>query len=112
MIIDKVNALHYLWGNNCDSWVLNDTPELSIKLESMPPGTKEMLHYHEKAQQFFFILKGTASFYSDDKKHILAPQQGITVLPDQKHFIANETDGVLEFLVISQPSTHNDRIIL
>ena len=110
MIIDKVNALHYLWGNNCDSWVFNDTPNLSVKLESMPPGTKEMLHYHEKAQQFFFILKGSATFYLTNQKYSLTAQQGISVKPGQQHFIANETGEVLEFLVISQPSTNNDRI--
>lgn len=110
MIIDKTNALHYLWGNNCDSWVLNDTSGLSVKLESMPPNTKELLHYHEQAQQFFFIIKGTAAFYIDAQKHNLNALQGITVQSGFQHFIANESEETLEFLVISQPSTNNDRI--
>jgi mannose-6-phosphate isomerase-like protein (cupin superfamily) len=109
-IIDKQSAIHYQWGNNCDSWILVDTPSLSIKQEKMPGNTKETLHFHSEAQQFFFILKGTATFYYDDKKEIINEQQGIHIIPMTKHFIANETSVALEFLVVSQPHTNNDRI--
>jgi len=52
---------HYQWGDGCDGWNLVDEPTLSVKKERMPPGTTEALHYHENAQQFFFILKGYES---------------------------------------------------
>lgn len=108
-MINKTNAAQYLWGNNCDSWVLAETNELSVKQENMPPGTKEKLHFHEKAQQFFFVLKGTVTFYVDEKKEILNEQQGLLIHKNSNHFIANETTEALQFLVISQPSTDNDR---
>ena len=108
-IIDKQNAEHYFWGNNCDSWVLADTQGLSVKQESMPSGTLESLHFHSNAQQFFFILRGTATFYVEDSKKIVNEQQGLLISPKTKHYIANETNETLDFLVISQPSTHNDR---
>lgn len=106
----KKTAAHYLWGNSCDSWVLAETDLLSIKQENMPPGTKEILHFHKKAQQFFFVLKGTATFYIDEKRVSLEEQQGLLINKNSKHFIANETTEPLHFLVISQPSTNNDRI--
>lgn len=109
---DKASAPHYNWGNNCDSWILNDSTGLSVKQELMPPGTKEQLHYHKEASQFFFIIKEMAVFYIDDIKYTVDEHQGITIQPGEKHFIANEKDDVLEFLVISQPSTNNDRITL
>jgi mannose-6-phosphate isomerase-like protein (cupin superfamily) len=109
-IIDKQNANHYLWGNNCDSWVLADTEGLSVKQESMPSYTKEQLHFHTQAQQFFYILKGIATFYVDNEKVIVSEQKGLLVSAKTKHYIANETTQTLEFLVISQPSTNNDRI--
>lgn len=56
-IIDKQTAEHYLWGDHCDSWILTDTDRLSIKQESMPGGTKENLHFHIHAQQFFLYSK-------------------------------------------------------
>ncbi|WPO78349.1 cupin domain-containing protein [Flavobacterium sp. KACC 22761] len=108
-IIDKQTTEHYVWGENCDSWVLADTAGLSIKQESMPPSTREKLHFHTEAQQFFFILKGTATFYLAKNKTIVTEQKGILVQPKTKHYIANETSEQLEFLVISQPTTNNDR---
>jgi mannose-6-phosphate isomerase-like protein (cupin superfamily) len=111
-IIDKETAEHYTWGNNCDSWVLANTDGLSIKQESMPGNTREQLHFHNHAQQFFFILNGFATFYIDDNKIIVHPQKGLLINPKTKHYIANETQYQLDFLVISQPTTNNDRITI
>jgi mannose-6-phosphate isomerase-like protein (cupin superfamily) len=111
-IIDKAQAAHYLWGNNCDSWILVNTDELSIKQESMPSGAKEKLHFHKHAQQFFFVLKGVASFYVGHQKVIVGEQKGLHILPKTEHYIANETNETIAFLVISQPNTNNDRIVV
>src|ERR1700748_1341488 len=54
---------HYLWGEQCDGWTLVDTPGMSVKMERMPPHTAEQQHFHQFARQFFFILKGRATFY-------------------------------------------------
>jgi mannose-6-phosphate isomerase-like protein (cupin superfamily) len=51
---------HYKWGDDCHGWNFVDTDTLSVKQELMPPDTAEQLHYHEKATQIFFILKGRA----------------------------------------------------
>jgi mannose-6-phosphate isomerase-like protein (cupin superfamily) len=111
-IIDKETAEHYTWGNNCDSWVLANTEGLSVKQESMPIGAKEQLHFHNHAQQFFFILKGTATFYVEDDTIMVQEQKGLLIKPKAKHYIANETHEQLDFLVISQPTTNNDRITI
>lgn len=108
-IIDKQVTEHYVWGNNCDSWILADTNGLSVKQESMPSGAKEKLHFHSYAQQFFFILKGSATFYLEHRKLIANEQQGLLIQPKTKHFIANETNERLDFIVVSQPTTNNDR---
>lgn len=111
-VINKHNAEKYIWGNNCSSWVLNDDTQLSIKQELMPPGTKEQLHFHERATQFFYVLKGKATFFCEDKTFDVDANEGLSVQVNQKHFIANEGNETLEFLVISQPTTTNDRINL
>jgi mannose-6-phosphate isomerase-like protein (cupin superfamily) len=110
MIHSKENSEHYIWGNGCDSWVLRDDRNLSVKQEKMPSGASENLHFHEYAEQFFFILKGEAVFYSDDEKIFVKAGEGISILPGSKHYISNESNEELEFLVISSPSTNNDRI--
>lgn len=108
-MINKKNAPHYKWGTNCDSWVLADKANLSVKLESMPGGAREKLHYHSIAEQFFFILKGTATFYIEGRVVCVAENEGISIASTIRHFIANEAEGPLDFLVISQPSTNTDR---
>lgn len=108
-VIDKQTAPHYSWGDQCEAWALMERPELSIKLERMPPGTKEKLHFHREARQFFYVFTGRAAFYIDNEKKTVYSRQGIPVEPGMKHFIANESDEDLEFMVISQPSADHDR---
>ncbi len=108
-IIDKNTAQQYSWGQDCLSFVLTDTDGLSIKQESMPPYTAEKLHFHRKAQQFFFVIKGEAKFYVDNETVIVSPMQGIHIRPGAQHYVENVTDEDIGFLVISQPSTANDR---
>lgn len=75
----------------------------------MPSWTKEKLHFHSNAQQFFFILKGMATFYVAERTESIGENQGILIDPKTEHYIANESETVLEFLVISQPTTSADR---
>ncbi len=111
-MINKDNSPSYTWGDNCLSWVFVDNENLSVKMESMPSWTKEKLHFHSKAQQFFFILKGVATFYILDKVKSVPENSGILIDPKTEHYIANETENNLDFLVISQPTTNNDRTIV
>src|SRR5680860_326481 len=108
-MINKENSKSYKWGDNCDSWIFVDEENLSVKLESMPSRTREKLHFHSKAQQFFYILKGRATFYLMDKTELINENQGILIDTQMEHYIANETEKPLDFLVISQPTTNNDR---
>ena len=76
----------------------------------MPPNTKERWHYHDKAQQFFYILSGIASFELEDQMIEVESGTGFQVLPGIKHRIRNLQANDLEFLVISQPTTKGDRV--
>lgn len=109
MIKSKNNSGHYIWGNGCDSWILRDSENLSVKQEIMHSGTAEKLHFHHHAEQFFYILKGEAVFYINDEKYSVKAGESISNLPKSKHYISNESESNLEFLVISNPSTNNDR---
>ena len=109
MIHSKNNSEHYIWGADCDSWVLNNSENLSVKQEKMPANTSEKLHFHEKAEQFFYILKGEAMFYINNEKFSVKLGESITIIPKSKHYISNQSQEELEFLVISSPSTNNDR---
>jgi mannose-6-phosphate isomerase-like protein (cupin superfamily) len=53
-----------------------------------------------------------ATFYANDERIEVEVQKGLLIKPGIKHYIANETDEALDFLVISQPTTNNDRTTL
>jgi mannose-6-phosphate isomerase-like protein (cupin superfamily) len=109
-IVDIANAKHYEWGDKCDGWHFVKTDSLSIIKETMPGKTKEQLHYHEKAQQFFYILSGVATFEINGFRLKVEQNTGIHITPGFKHMISNNTETDLEFLVISEPKSHGDRI--
>jgi mannose-6-phosphate isomerase-like protein (cupin superfamily) len=111
MKITKQNAEHYIWGDHCDGWHLVKNQELSVIQERMLPHTSEVRHFHQYARQFFFILKGTATMEVDGQKIRLHSQEGIEVPPLTPHQMLNESDEEVEFLVVSQPHSHGDRVL-
>ena len=109
--ISKYHPLkHYKWGIDCDGWNFVDGKDLSIKQERMPPGTSEQLHYHKHAQQFFYILKGSAQFHIENQVIDLSYGEGIHIEAGKKHCIKNTGSEDVEFLLCSNPSTTLDRI--
>jgi mannose-6-phosphate isomerase-like protein (cupin superfamily) len=102
----------YAWGKAASAWNLLDQESLSVKLEHMPPGEEERLHYHQYAQQFFYILRGTAIFEIDGEQTKVEEEHGFYISPNQKHRIMNLSKEALEFILCSQPSTTKDRINL
>ncbi|MFD2599206.1 cupin domain-containing protein [Sphingobacterium corticis] len=108
-IKDINNSEHYIWGENCDGWHLLKSDSLSIIQEKMPPNTEESLHLHSKAQQFFYILNGTATFEVDNEIYSVEEGQGFHIQANQVHRIFNITTNDLEFVVISEPKSHGDR---
>jgi mannose-6-phosphate isomerase-like protein (cupin superfamily) len=111
-ITDTFNTEHYTWGDRCDGWHFVKSDHLSVIRETMPPDTKEQRHYHEKAQQFFYILSGTATFEIEGHTYQVEQNKGMLIHPGARHRISNHGVKNLEFLVISQPKSHGDRVNL
>jgi mannose-6-phosphate isomerase-like protein (cupin superfamily) len=125
-VVSRENPLtHYVWGDNCDGWNLVDKAELSVKMERMPPHTAEQEHFHRRARQFFFILKGSATFVvveglgtvegvetveRVETRIAVMAQQGLEIPAGLRHRIMNESEEDLEFILCSQPSTAGDRV--
>jgi len=87
--ISKKNSEHYTWGGICDGWHLLKSPGLSVIQERVPPGGAESRHYHERAQQFFFVLSGEAVMEIENKEVVLGPQEGFAVPPGSPHRLLN-----------------------
>ncbi len=109
-MIDKYTAEHYIWGQNCDGWHLLKSSEVSIIQECMPPNTFEQRHKHNKSRQFFFILSGEATMEVNGEIQRLHANQGIEIPPQVPHQMMNKSSNDLEFLVVSCPPSHGDRI--
>lgn len=116
-VIDK--SSHYSWGNGCDAWELLNNKNLTVKYENMPPGASEEKHFHRKAQQFFFIVKGTATFEiigenapAEIESNIVNEKEGMHIPAGTVHRIINKTGCEIEFLVISQPAIEKDKVNL
>jgi mannose-6-phosphate isomerase-like protein (cupin superfamily) len=60
-VVSQQNAEHYVWGGDCGGWHLLNSPGLSVIQERVPPGRREVRHYHQQAHQFFFVLSGRAT---------------------------------------------------
>ena len=112
MKINKALAQHYQWGAQCDGWHLVQNRELSVIHERMPAQTAEVNHYHHHAQQFFFVLSGTATIEMNDQRIELKQHEGIEVPPNLPHQMRNDSQEDVEFLVISQPNSRGDRELL
>lgn len=124
MIVSAASAEHYAWGAGCDGsgradarplrdcchgWHLVRTDDLSVIQERMPPGASEQRHYHERARQFFFVLRGVATMEIDGREVTLREREGIEVAPGVPHTMMNRSDAHVEFLVASAPKAHGDR---
>ncbi len=107
--VSRENAEHYRWGADCDGWHLVDK-QLSVIEEFMPPGSAEIRHYHERSQQFFYILTGEVLMEIDGENVLIPAGSGVRILPGARHQIRNPSSSPVRFLVISQPSSRDDRI--
>ena len=100
------------WGEGCKAFNLVDSRSLSVLLETMPPGTSEQLHKHQRSQQYFHVLSGEAEFQIEQQLLKIRSGEGVHVKPGKAHAIANRGTVELKFLVVSEPPSHQDRINL
>ncbi|MGB8580312.1 MAG: cupin domain-containing protein [Candidatus Sulfotelmatobacter sp.] len=107
--VSRANAEHYRWGDDCDGWHLVKDANLSVIEELLPSGASEVRHYHQKAQQFFYVLSGEVMMDVEGRNTLLGAGSGIRILPGARHQISNPSSGPVRFLVISQPPSHGDR---
>lgn len=110
--VSILNAEHSPWGEGCDGWRLLKHDDLSVIQERVPAGKSEVMHYHEHARQFFYMLEGQAQMAFEDKVVFLQKGDGIEIPPGVKHRFENCSDQDVFFLVISAPKTQGDTVNL
>ena len=110
MIVSVETAEHYIWGELCDGWHLLKRDDMSVIRERVPAGSAELMHHHQKARQFFYILEGEATMTFEDREILLSKGEGIEIAPQVRHQFRNHSKADVHFLVVSVPSTRGDRV--
>jgi mannose-6-phosphate isomerase-like protein (cupin superfamily) len=109
-VIGRDVAEHYTWGDGCDGWHLVKRADLSVIHERMPAGASEVRHYHRAARQFFFVLSGVLTLELEGRAETLVAQHGLEIPPGTAHRARNASPEPVEFLVVSMPPSHGDRV--
>jgi mannose-6-phosphate isomerase-like protein (cupin superfamily) len=113
-IVSRPTAEHYKWGgphgHDCDGWHLVRTPHLSIIEELMPPGAREVRHFHVHSRQFFYVLEGELTLEVEQQCFVLQTGEGLEVSPSQPHQVFNRSANPARILVTSHPPSHGDRV--
>ncbi|MBI4913047.1 MAG: cupin domain-containing protein [Acidobacteria bacterium] len=104
-----LTAKRYAWGQGCEGWHLLRAPGLHVIQERVPPGAGERRHFHGSARQFFYVLSGRAVMEVEGQEHLLQMGDCIHVPPGANHQFRNPFGEPVDFLVVSQPSSHGDR---
>ncbi|MCT7579144.1 cupin domain-containing protein [Aliarcobacter butzleri] len=110
-LVSIKNAEHYFWGEKCDGWHLVKSSGLSVIQERVPHGCSEVRHYHERSEQFFYVLSGIATMEVDGNIYQMTAGSGIHVPAGIPHQLSNHQTDDLVFLVVSTPPSHGDRVI-
>ena len=109
-IRNKQNVQHYIWGDGNEGWRLVDRQDLSVIHERMRAGAAEIPHHHRRARQFFHVQVGTLTMRTAGADQTVGAGQGIEIAPGQVHQAMNLTAGPIEFIVVSSPTTADDRV--
>jgi len=110
MVVSIKNTEHYIWGEVCDGWHFLKCDDMSVIQERVPAGGAEVMHYHNVARQFFYILEGEGTMSFENQEVILQKGQGLEIQPRVRHQFRNHSNADVHFLVISVPSTRGDRV--
>ena len=108
--VSTTDSEHYTWGGQCDGWHLARSAALSVIEERMPPATREARHRHAHSRQFFYVLSGVLTLEVEGARHRLEARTGLEIPPGAAHQALNESSSDVEFLVVSTPPSHGDRI--
>jgi mannose-6-phosphate isomerase-like protein (cupin superfamily) len=109
-VVSRRTAEHYTWGAGSDGWFLLKGAGLHVIEERMPAGAAEKPHWHERATQLFYVLRGSLTMRVGADTTVVHVHEGVVVEPGTEHQARNDGHGPVEFLVISSPPSHGDRI--
>jgi len=79
------------------------TRHFDFRISIYQPGGYAEAHSHERAENIYYILKGTARVTLDGEPHICEPGTVIFIPPGVMHGIENPGTRDLEFVIVASP---------
>jgi len=70
-----------------------------LQVVTIPPKTKQRPHFHRKQTEVFYILKGEAYIYINNKEYLAKPGDAFICSPGDKHNLWNQTDKDFKLVV-------------
>ncbi len=106
---DAKQPIHSPWGEIVheligDSEQTGGARQHSLAIITIPPGKSSALHYHNTAEETYYILRGSARLVVDGQAYRLSPGQACLIQPPEQHQIFNSGDDDLEFIAVCTPA--------
>jgi mannose-6-phosphate isomerase-like protein (cupin superfamily) len=85
----------------------------SLAEARLPPGAATTPHYHPKAEEIYYILRGKGRMQIEQELREVGPGDAIAIPPGEKHQITNTGQQPLVFLCCCAPGyEHDDTVLL
>jgi len=89
-----------------------DLKNQSLAHATLSPGQKTERHFHPRAEEIYFVLRGRALMEVDGQTRELKEGDAVAIPSGAKHHVENIGDGELEFLCCCAPAYSHDDTIL
>ena len=76
----------------------------SVAVVVLPPHKSSDLHYHQVAEETYYMLHGTARMVIDGQVFPLHSGQACLIEPGERHQIFNDGDEELAFIAVCAPA--------
>jgi len=108
IVTEHGEIIFELLGRNFDE----KTENHSVAYVVIAPKKSSRLHYHPKAEESYYILKGKARILVGDEESTVTLGQIILIPPGKSHKIINIGEDNLELLVTCIPAWESNNTIL
>jgi len=74
-------------------------PEFLLQILTIPPNTKQRLHFHKKQTEVYFVLEGKALVYVDKREFTAYPGDAFMSGPHEMHYLWNQSNKEFKLAV-------------
>lgn len=79
-----------------------------LQVVTIPPQTKQRVHYHHKQTEVFYVLSGEALLTINNIEYVTKPGDAFICSPGDKHNLWNKSQEKYEILVFKIDLQKND----